>query len=247
MLQYVYLLREREFIRLNENTFKVGKTAQEPYKRFSGYPKGSEVLAFIAVGDCHKMETEILEHFRENFQQRKEYGSEYFQGDPDKIIHSFLLCVSDPFVGFHRRLANRAPDTAPSALDSDSSTADSDDADSAANEPLLDLNSPVILLEDQCTPNANVDAPANVLTFGRHKGMTVRDVKILDEQYLRWLLRELIAQADENPKSAALAAVIKAHDVKPLPPGAAARHKVPKKNISPYTPVIMTFGVNSKS
>jgi hypothetical protein len=165
MLQYVYLLREREFIRLNENTFKVGKTTQEPYKRFSGYPKGSEVLAFIAVGDCHKMETEILEHFREHFQQRKEYGSEYFQGDRDKIIHSFLLCVEDPFTGYHRRLANRAPDTAPSALDSDSSAADSDDADSAANEPLLDLHSPVILLEDQCKsrhrPTASHSVPSS--------------------------------------------------------------------------------------
>lgn len=27
--QYIYLIREREFIRLNENVFKIGKTRQD--------------------------------------------------------------------------------------------------------------------------------------------------------------------------------------------------------------------------
>lgn len=41
MAEYVYLVREREFLRLNEPTFKVGKTKNEPNSRLGGYPKGS--------------------------------------------------------------------------------------------------------------------------------------------------------------------------------------------------------------
>lgn len=32
--QYIYLLQEREFIKTNENIYKIGKTKQENCKRF---------------------------------------------------------------------------------------------------------------------------------------------------------------------------------------------------------------------
>jgi len=38
---YVYLLREREFIDLDEPIYKLGKTIQQPNTRLAGYPKGS--------------------------------------------------------------------------------------------------------------------------------------------------------------------------------------------------------------
>lgn len=56
MPQYIYLIREREFIRFNEQTYKVGKTKNDPNTRLSGYPKGSEVILFELVLDCDMIE-----------------------------------------------------------------------------------------------------------------------------------------------------------------------------------------------
>ena len=95
MLQYVYIVRPREFIRLNEETYKIGKTTQPPNSRLAGYPKGSEVLAFISVNDCSAMETKIKERFIVLFTQRKEYGVEYFHGDIDHMLKVFMDIVSN--------------------------------------------------------------------------------------------------------------------------------------------------------
>lgn len=35
---YIYLLQEREFIKTNENVYKVGMTKKENHKRFNQYP-----------------------------------------------------------------------------------------------------------------------------------------------------------------------------------------------------------------
>jgi regulator of replication initiation timing len=85
MPQYIYLIREREFIRLNEQTYKIGKTKNEPNTRLSGYPKGSEVLLFESVLDCDTVERKIIERFREKFKLETDYGAEYFSGDPQEM------------------------------------------------------------------------------------------------------------------------------------------------------------------
>lgn len=86
MPQYIYLIREREFIRLNEPTYKIGKTKNEPNTRLSGYPKGSEVLLFESVLDCDSVERKIIERFRERFKLENDYGAEYFSGDAQEMI-----------------------------------------------------------------------------------------------------------------------------------------------------------------
>lgn len=79
--QYVYLIREREFIRLNEDTYKIGKTTQTPNSRLTGYPKGSQVVLFQQVNDCTLIENVIMKVFKNKFIQMTEYGIEYFKGD----------------------------------------------------------------------------------------------------------------------------------------------------------------------
>lgn len=92
--EYVYIVRPREFIRLEEETYKIGKTTQSPNSRLAGYPKGSEVLAFVRVNDCSSIETIIKERFIEIFTQRKEYGVEYFTGDIDRMLEAFMNIIS---------------------------------------------------------------------------------------------------------------------------------------------------------
>lgn len=94
---YVYLLREREHIRLNEDTYKLGKTTQEPNSRLAGYPKGSEVILFIDVEDCHKTESTLIREFDTNFEHKKEYGREYYNGDLNKMKQTFFSVVGEEF------------------------------------------------------------------------------------------------------------------------------------------------------
>ena len=57
---YIYLLREREFIRLNELTYKIGRTQQNPYDRFSSYPKGTEIILYVMVDDSLSLEKQLI-------------------------------------------------------------------------------------------------------------------------------------------------------------------------------------------
>ena len=44
IINYIYLLQEREFIKTKEHIYKVGMTKQENHERFNQYPKGSILL-----------------------------------------------------------------------------------------------------------------------------------------------------------------------------------------------------------
>lgn len=88
---FLYMLREREFIKTNEDIYKVGKTSQPClYDRLKKYPKNSELLLAIKVPDCHSMETKLLRSLRTKFIPRRDIGLEYFQGDPNDILREFL-------------------------------------------------------------------------------------------------------------------------------------------------------------
>ncbi len=93
MFEYVYLVREREFIRMNEHTYKIGKTKQENMKRINGYPKGTDVINYIKVDNCNNAEKELIQQFKINFKHMKEYGNEYFNGDIIKIKQLFKNIV----------------------------------------------------------------------------------------------------------------------------------------------------------
>ena len=64
--QYIYIIQEREFIRLNEPTYKIGKTTKR-MKRFNTYPKGSVVKLFLEVKDCNKFENKMIKLFDEKY------------------------------------------------------------------------------------------------------------------------------------------------------------------------------------
>jgi hypothetical protein len=90
--EYIYLLIEREFIKTNENIYKIGKTQQENFLRFTQYPKGSNLLLFLNCKNCDILEFEILKDFKKHFIQRKDIGKEYFEGDKEEMIkHIFNL------------------------------------------------------------------------------------------------------------------------------------------------------------
>lgn len=87
---YIYLVQLREFVRLDEPTFKFGKTEQAPEKRMGGYPKGSQIEMYMKVEDCTQVENLILLKFKELYTQKLEYGREYFSGDPQSMIETIF-------------------------------------------------------------------------------------------------------------------------------------------------------------
>ena len=95
---YIYLVKEREFIKTNENIYKIGRSKQENTKRFLQYPKGSELILQEVCIDCIKTEKMIINEFKKHFIHRKDIGNEYFEGDylkMRKIVWGYILDESN--------------------------------------------------------------------------------------------------------------------------------------------------------
>ena len=85
MTNYIYLLQEREFITTNQNVYKLGKTKQENLKRIQNYPNGTKLIIQLECENCDITETALIKIFKESFKQRTDIGTEYFEGDKDKM------------------------------------------------------------------------------------------------------------------------------------------------------------------
>lgn len=89
---FIYLLKEREFVKSGENVYKLGKTSN-PKNRLSAYPKGSMILFLTVCNDCGIAEKELLSKFRSIFIQRLDIGREYFEGgkfDMLRILYHYF-------------------------------------------------------------------------------------------------------------------------------------------------------------
>lgn len=81
MHEQIYLLIEREFILLDENVYKVGRSSQTGMKRFNQYPKGSQLLLFVPCINSVDIEKIIIALFRKKYISRFDIGHEYFECD----------------------------------------------------------------------------------------------------------------------------------------------------------------------
>ena len=83
---YIYLLREREFIKTDENIYKIGRTQKPNLDRIKSYPNGSDLIFYIKCDDCVTLEKRIIHRFIEVFNLRKDIGNEYFEGDWEEMV-----------------------------------------------------------------------------------------------------------------------------------------------------------------
>lgn len=80
-LEYIYILIEREFIKLKQQVFKVGYT-KNFRERIQDYPKGTKLLGVYLVGfNARKAEADIIRALNEQYDNRSDIGAEYFEGD----------------------------------------------------------------------------------------------------------------------------------------------------------------------
>lgn len=88
----IYLLQEREFKRLKEPVYKIGKTKRLK-SRLKKYPKNSDIILFIKVNNCDKIEEILLKIFNKTYIQRNEYGKEYFEGNLNSMIQLIIKII----------------------------------------------------------------------------------------------------------------------------------------------------------
>lgn len=90
--EYIYIIREREFVRLNEPIYKIGRTVNI-HNRMNAYPKDSEIYLFEPVTNSVWYERELLRLFSNTYSRGRLrsgeiIGKEYFVGDVnDMILH----------------------------------------------------------------------------------------------------------------------------------------------------------------
>ena len=83
---YLYLMKLREFIRLGENTYKIGTTTKSVNKLKYRHPKSSQLLLFVEIEN----QDMILFTFKQKFVRKREYGYSYYEGDIDNMINVIL-------------------------------------------------------------------------------------------------------------------------------------------------------------
>jgi acetolactate synthase small subunit len=92
-LEYIYLFHTYDCIASEKNIFKIGKTCRHPWDRYSEYPRGTQIIQIVGVTSCDNTETYILEKFKKKFNQCKEFGNEYFEGEIKEIDEYFSLMM----------------------------------------------------------------------------------------------------------------------------------------------------------
>ena len=88
---YIYLLREREFLKTNEEIYKIGKTINIK-NRMPSYAKDSRLyLCFYCPSDIDAVEKHLISVLeRICLRKRTDIGAEYFEGDVHEMMSSLL-------------------------------------------------------------------------------------------------------------------------------------------------------------
>lgn len=84
-MEGIYLIQTREFVRLKENTYKIGRS-HNLKNRVKNYPKNSSVILTIQCNNSVQCEKNLINIFKQKFIQKKEYGLEYFEGNMEEMI-----------------------------------------------------------------------------------------------------------------------------------------------------------------
>ena len=95
MSEYIYLLQEREFIKLNENIYKIGRTSKNNLTRFNQYPKGSDLKIQLKCDNSIYIERELIKIFNDKYIKRKDIGNEYFEGNYKSMMIDIIDFIKD--------------------------------------------------------------------------------------------------------------------------------------------------------
>lgn len=89
----IYLIYPNEYRIKNLQIFKVGRSEQADCRRLSGYDQGYKVLFWNSCLCDKKLERIIIQLFKLKYSQRKDIGTEYFEGDWRLMIQDIMLIL----------------------------------------------------------------------------------------------------------------------------------------------------------
>jgi hypothetical protein len=95
-MEYIYLIREKEFVDKNIPIYKIGKIKQVRHSE-----GGEELILCVIVDNPHTVETELLIELNNRFIHKSEYGNGYFEGILSEIKETILLYCIDGNVKKH--------------------------------------------------------------------------------------------------------------------------------------------------
>ena len=137
MSGYVYLVVQREFLRSGENVAKCGR-ASDWLKRFKQYPKGSKLLYAVYCNDMVEAEKDALSLLGKLFKQRRDIGTESFEGDIASMIAAINKLFTITTVANGPVCMCQEPDDGGAATMADNATtatgATTDDGDTTVEE-----------------------------------------------------------------------------------------------------------------
>lgn len=91
---YMYVIQEREFIKLHESVYKIGMTNQyNPRTRLQHYPADSCLYLLIQKKDARRSENIVKDMLkaRRDIKHRSDIGEEYFEGNITSIIDVVII------------------------------------------------------------------------------------------------------------------------------------------------------------
>ena len=100
LVEYIYLIRKREFAYSNQPVYKLGRT-NKIATRMNSYPKDSEVYLVEAVNDSVYVEKELINIFEEIYERATTkdgsafIGNEYFFGNVNEMIYIIRTYISN--------------------------------------------------------------------------------------------------------------------------------------------------------
>lgn len=104
---FIYILREREFLKTNEQIYKIGKTVNMK-NRMPSYPKDTRLyLCFYCCSNIDAIEKHLISTFDIRFVKRTDIGSEYYEGDIVQMLSAMMqYCLKQQFssteIKFHQ-------------------------------------------------------------------------------------------------------------------------------------------------
>lgn len=116
-IENVYIVYTREFMTQNKPVYKIGQTCRESHKRFRGYSKSTKEIITMNVKDSKKIESIIIDRFKNLFFQRLDIGTEYFEGDIYKMIDEFISIVREDYKTPEGNISAPCISTVPTKLD----------------------------------------------------------------------------------------------------------------------------------
>ena len=102
--EYIYLIREREFVNSDKQIYKIGRTISIK-NRMNQYPKDSQIILILPVDDSVWYEKQLIKIFEERFDRavlnngKTLIGNEYFIGDLDEMVYIINEFIHNHYPG----------------------------------------------------------------------------------------------------------------------------------------------------